>query len=139
MFEISKAPNSPHAKPQDKAVVDRDRDAWLQIERAIAMQPASVYRLIWKGRLIPFSAALEKRRDLQTGAIYAVHVIGNFGETIFSSAPRYQFKDNDERSQALRLAAEALIAFGALYDGNQYDDGIFRVEVEGRTYKRSDF
>ena len=44
----------------------------------------------------------------------------------------YEFPDEETRVRLLSLAAEALIIFGWNHDGPSRDDGLIRVDVDGR-------
>lgn len=139
MFKNTVAPNSDRANGTKKAVVNSERDAWLQMDRAIAGESGGFFRLYWAGRLIPFWAPLRTEIDENTKQEFYVYELPSIGDSPSTKLPPYRFVDDAEQIKGLLLAAEALITFGGLYDGDKFPDGTFRVETNGIVYTRRDF
>ncbi len=124
-------------------VVDEDRDVWLQRIATLGREMSgSLFKLVWGDRIIPFECLSESKWD-ENGNEYFVQRLRYFG-----GAPRaeydagimpYEFRDEVERREAMLLAVEAVLAYGSLYNGIEYTDGVFRIEFEGRIYTKSDF
>lgn len=117
-------------------MIDRDRDAWLQVVQRHANSNVEAFKLVWRGKLIPFEAAWSpypppgyqpKEEDRGkhhlhwTIAPQHTHPFGVSVAAKLRGIPPYEFSDEAEKESAILLAAEALLAFGKAYNGDKWD------------------
>lgn len=127
-----------------KMVVDHDRDTFLQTMGMVALEPLTCFRLVSKGRHIPFHAGyirLEGDTDeVQRRYRWEIH---DFGGSIFCKGRMgiqyYKFKDDDEFYELLLLAAEALFVYGYSYSATSRGQQVDEVKCGKFKFVRSDF
>ena len=140
MFQI-KAAISKGPSGDTKMVVDESRDVWLQRVGEVLFTRGRVFRLVWKGNVIPFETTTEHRRD-ERGKDYISVRFRTFGSKVHAErhgVGPYHFSGEEERRQAMILAVEALRTFGGNYSGPDNPEGFHRIEHDGRIYTKRDF
>ncbi|WP_025091235.1 hypothetical protein [Brucella intermedia] len=145
MFEIKPA-YSESPCGDTLMVVDEGRDVWLQYIAGNGTEPGDYFKLVWKGWEIAFFVDSDNRWDEQ-GKEYTVKHISEFGGSPYVSnrkgqtikIPAWHADSPEQEREAMLLATEALLAYGSVYNGHEYEDGSYRIEFEGRLYTKSDF
>jgi hypothetical protein len=134
-----------------RSLVDPERDVWFQrvsgLGRREQLPIGACFKLVWGDRVIPFDAIRQNAVDPATDSTFLLVEIETFGESqcarIDAGIPSFAFRDEAEKRAAKLLAAEALLVFGAIYNGDKYPDGRIRVRIkEGDTstdYRLSSF
>lgn len=131
----------------NKWVVDHERNLYLVILYGIGRAPGWVC-LLGDGRnTIPFRTADEWRdtpRDPVTGERFQLTRMVSFGNPVKATQfggwiLGHTFVDDRDKAHWLRVAAEAMLVCGSTYNGLDYKDGYFRVELDGELLRLSDF
>lgn len=127
----------------DKMVVDHERDVWLQRVSGLGPEPGDAFKLVWGGRVIPFETVRAPVMKSDGSTAYYLAKFRSFGSSgsarLRANIPVYRFQSDEERQQAMMLAAEALIEFGDVYNGDQRPEGYNRVQVGDHIFTRSSF
>ena len=125
-----------------------DRELYLVILQGVGRAPGWVHLLGDGNNTIPFAtreAWREFPRDPLTGERFKITRIQSFGSLCAKDTATgslflpHTFIDDDDRAQWLRIAAEATLVCGSTYNGMDYKDGYFRVELGGQLLRLSDF
>jgi hypothetical protein len=135
-------------KERRKWVVDHERNLYLVILDGIGRAPGWVYLLGDGQNTIPFATRDEWRdtpTDPLTGERFQFTRICSFGSRLVRATESrgwflpHTFIDDDDKAHWLRIAAEATLVCGFMYNGMDYKDGYFRVELDGQLLRLSDF
>jgi hypothetical protein len=140
MWEVRNAP-SKGTTNHDNMMIDASRDVWIQPIGVTIGDPGRVFKLVGGDNVIPFDTIEESQRD-EEGKEYILVKFHSFGGSPFAAqygVETYRFRRDEERRQAMMLAAEALIAFGSDYDGARKPEGFYRVEYEGQIFTAGSF
>jgi hypothetical protein len=113
-------------------IADHERGAWIQDLTTHGIDPGRTFQLVWGSRVIPFDADTTVSAD-RDGKVYVYHIQGlgtSSWARLLVNVGAYTFASDEERDEAMMLAAEALLVFGDYYDGLEQPEGKYRVEVE---------
>ncbi len=81
--------------------------------------------------------------DADTGKPFFTSEIVTFGTSIFlkgdKNVPDYKFSSDEEARRWRRIAAEAVLIHGLVYNGLKFDPGYARVILDGEILTRRDF
>ena len=139
MFHLDRSPIPVEIGQLDNAVVDQERNAWLRLDGSTGKEPGLVFRLFWEHRVITFEVTYEECADERTGKRFLLYKFWTFGDSVFAKAPPYNFVNAEERASAMLLATKALIVFGGFYNGEAAADGDYRVLLNKKSLKKTDF
>ena len=150
MFRIEPTPWPEGSQGQPgRRVIDPDRNVWLQFIHGSRAR-VNTMKLVWKDEVIPFEISLRGFKDDPPGGTSYVWHFERFEGTTSAQnwgyvdpskggVTPYHFDDPSVRREAQLLAVEALLVYGGNYDGETSPDGYYRVEFEGKLYRKSDF
>lgn len=150
MFVVEDVPKS---KPDDqpKRLVDYDRNVWFQMITRYGQGRVSIFKLVWNNNVIPFQAVELHPVPAHVPGPRKKHLHWHmcpqkeqpFGHSTVANSEGvsdFDFADQQEKTQAERLAIEALLEFGSAYDGKKWDASRHvSVEYNGKIYTKDDF
>lgn len=135
-------------RQHSKWVVDHDRNLYLVVLRGIGRAPGWVCLLGDGHNTIPFSTEVEWRdtpRDPITGESFRLTRLRSFGSRRVKASESggwflpHTFINDEDKAHWLRIATEAALVCGDIYNGMDYKDGYFRIELDGQLLRLSDF
>ena len=126
-----------------KGVVDEGRNASFRYVSGMGPTPQESALLTWGDRQIPLAYQTLIQVDVKTGKKYGQYAFVSFGDSwkvadVLGIGP-YEFRNDEERSQARILAAEGLLAMLYKYVTGPWQSDGNRVLTEGREWRASDF
>lgn len=131
-----------------RIAIDDERDVSLHFVRGWRgdlREPVIVsYKLIWEGRVIPFDLlftpdvdrTIRTKRDVRS--VYRFVFFGG-GQGVSEGIARYDFKNEEERDQAMVLAVEALLVLKTRGGRPALLDSTVPVEYNRKLFHLSDF
>lgn len=142
MFEVE-GPQDGGTK--DLRVIDHDRGVHLRSVAGVGRQSGATFILVHDKGVIPFETLWETGlRDPATREPYFIMRFSpGFGISGRAAKEgynlRFDFADDAQKHYWMRIAAEALLVYGAAYDGIYYKDGYTRIELDGELLRLSTF
>lgn len=126
--------------------IDNERDVSLHFVRGFSGEQRAIaaYKLIWEGRVIPFDLLLTPdvdrtiRSKREVRSVYRFEFFGS-GRGVSEGIARYEFKNEEERNQAMILAVEAYLVFATNGRMLFMIDKIAPVEHNGKLFHLNDF
>lgn len=109
----------------------------------IGSYEGDAWKLTWEHRVIPFDTPYRLISD-ETVIVdnsCSIHEFKPFGSgrATNEGVPAYNFKNEQERHQAILLAIEAFLTYKSRLPRRETIDCLYRVEYDGKEYRMSDF
>lgn len=102
-----------------RAIIDEGRETRITWMRGYR-DGSDIFRMQWNGRDIQFRTVLETDPPAENPR--RRHIV-RIGAVVASNSGDNDFRDEDERERALNLAAEAMLVYGAGFDGLRQPNG----------------